>query len=65
MRFAYWITKAAGANSEYVMIIAFPRQKLFRREALIFAFLRKLPVLLHYVAIIETLSAHDRAFGKL
>jgi hypothetical protein len=25
MRFAYWITKAIGTQSEYVMIFAFPR----------------------------------------
>jgi hypothetical protein len=27
MRFAYWITKATDTHSEYVILIAFPRQK--------------------------------------
>jgi hypothetical protein len=27
MRFACWITRAAGANSEYVILIALPRHQ--------------------------------------
>jgi hypothetical protein len=38
MRFACWITKAADAHSEYVIIIAFLWQKLFRRQASILLF---------------------------
>ena len=30
MRFACWITKATDTHSEYVILIAFPRQKWFR-----------------------------------
>jgi cell division protein FtsB len=33
MRFASWITKAAGAHSEYVIIIAFPQQQWLRERA--------------------------------
>ena len=33
MRFACWITKATDARSLYVILIAFPRQHLFRESA--------------------------------
>jgi len=33
MRVAYWILKAASTHSEYVIFIAFPRQKWFRESA--------------------------------
>jgi hypothetical protein len=33
MRFACWITKATDTHSEYVILIAFPRQKWFRERA--------------------------------
>jgi len=35
MRFACWITKATDTNSEYVILITFPQQKLLRERALI------------------------------
>jgi hypothetical protein len=33
MRFAYWIKKVAGTQSEYAILIAFPRQQWFRKRA--------------------------------
>jgi hypothetical protein len=33
MRFARWITKAIDTHSEYVILIAFPRQKWLRERA--------------------------------
>jgi hypothetical protein len=33
MRFACWITKATDTHSEYVILIAFARQKLLRERA--------------------------------
>jgi hypothetical protein len=33
MRFACWITKATDTHSEYVIVIAFPRQKWLRERA--------------------------------
>jgi len=32
MRFANWITKATNTHSEYVLLIAFPRQKWLRER---------------------------------
>jgi hypothetical protein len=32
MRFACWVTKVTDAHSEYVMLIAFPRQQWFRER---------------------------------
>ena len=32
-RFAYWITKATGAHSEFVIHIAFPLQQWLRQGA--------------------------------
>ena len=34
VRFACWITKATDTYSEYVILIAFPRQKWLRERAL-------------------------------
>jgi hypothetical protein len=34
MRFACWITKATDTHSEYVILIAFPRQQRLRERAL-------------------------------
>jgi hypothetical protein len=39
MRFACWITKAANIHSEYVILIAFPRQKWLRERALILRYI--------------------------
>jgi hypothetical protein len=33
MRFACWITKATNTHSEYVILIAFPRQQWLRERA--------------------------------
>ena len=33
MRFAYWITSATNAHSEYAVLIAFPRQQLLGERA--------------------------------
>jgi hypothetical protein len=33
MRFACWITKATDTHSEYVILIAFPRQQWLRERA--------------------------------
>jgi hypothetical protein len=33
MRIAYWINKATDRHSEYVILIAFPRQKWFSEGA--------------------------------
>jgi hypothetical protein len=44
MRIACWITKATNAHSEYVILIAFPRQQWLRERASVLH-LRILPVL--------------------
>ena len=45
-----WITKATNTHSEYVIIIAFPRQQWLRESASVLTFIRSLPILLsHYV----------------
>jgi hypothetical protein len=33
MRFAWWVTKATDTHSEYVILIAFPRQQWLRERA--------------------------------
>jgi hypothetical protein len=33
MRFAYWITKATDTHSEYIILIAFPRQQWLHKRA--------------------------------
>jgi hypothetical protein len=33
MRFAWWITKATDTHSEYVILIAFPRQQWLHERA--------------------------------
>jgi hypothetical protein len=38
MRFECWITKATDTHSEYVILIAFPRQQWLREKALILRF---------------------------
>ena len=35
MRFAWWITKAIKTHSEYVIFIAFPRQRWLRERLLV------------------------------
>jgi hypothetical protein len=35
MRIAYWIPKATDTHTEYVILIAFPRQQLLRERALL------------------------------
>ena len=44
MRFARWITKATDKHSEYVMLIAFPRQKNGYANAPQHYVIRELPV---------------------
>ena len=41
MRFAFYITKATDTHSQYVILIAFPRQKWLRERALM------LPLYIH------------------
>jgi hypothetical protein len=38
IRFAYWVTKATDAHSEYVIIIVFPQQQWLHERALIFPY---------------------------
>jgi hypothetical protein len=45
MRFACWITKATDTHSEYVMLIAFPRQQLLRERS---SFLRYTYIASHF-----------------
>jgi hypothetical protein len=33
MRFVCWITKATGTDSEFVILVAFPRQQLLRERS--------------------------------
>jgi hypothetical protein len=48
MRFACWITKATDTHSEYVILIAFPRQQWLRERA---------PMLrLYYIAVVNDTS---------
>ena len=35
MRFACWITKATDTHSQYIILIAFPRQQWLRERALV------------------------------
>jgi hypothetical protein len=45
MRFACWITKATDTHSEYVILIAFPRQQWLRERASMLMIIRTLRVL--------------------
>ena len=47
MRFACWITKATNTHSEYVTLIAFPRQQWLRQRASMLPY-STLPLLLTY-----------------
>jgi len=47
MRYACWTPKATDTHSEYVMLIAFPRQKKGYTNALQCCIIRTLPVLVH------------------
>ena len=51
MRFKCWIPKATNTNSEYVILIVFPRQKLFRERALMLR-------LTYIVRLVECLKAY-------
>jgi hypothetical protein len=42
MSFACWITKATNTHSEYVILIAFPRQRWLRERAAMLPFIRTL-----------------------
>ena len=46
MRITYWITRATDTHSEYVMLIAFPRQQWLReRDAMIrYAYIACIPI---------------------
>ena len=35
MCFTWWITKATDTHSEFVILIAFPRQQWFRKRSLV------------------------------
>jgi hypothetical protein len=48
MRFACWVNKAADTHSEYVTLIAFPRQEWLRERAAILRY-SALPVLLLFL----------------
>jgi hypothetical protein len=43
MRFSCWITKATDTHSEYVILIAFPKQQGLRERAKV-TFIRTFPV---------------------
>jgi hypothetical protein len=47
LRIAFWITKVTYPHSEYVIIIAFPRQQWLPRTRLNVAFTRAVPLLLY------------------
>ena len=60
MRIACWITKATDTHSEYVILIAFPRQQWLRE--------RTLPVLLSdeiYILLIRAFSTTALSIMKL
>ena len=38
MPFACWITKATETQSEYVIVLLFPRKKLLRERTLVFCY---------------------------
>jgi hypothetical protein len=50
MRFACWITKATDTHSEYVILIAFPRQQWLRERATMLRY-STLPVFFHCTQI--------------
>ena len=60
MRFARWITKATNIRSEYVILIAFPRQKWLRERATILV--RILPVLFFITQ--AYLTVHKGRFAR-
>jgi hypothetical protein len=39
MRLACWITKATDTHSEYVILVAFPRQQWLRKRASVLRFM--------------------------
>jgi hypothetical protein len=50
MRFACWITKATDTHSEYVIILAFARQKWLRERAQYYVY--------KYIAFVVLISLH-------
>jgi hypothetical protein len=48
MRFAWWITKATDTHSEYVILIAFPRQQWLCERASMLRLYVTLPLVLEY-----------------
>jgi hypothetical protein len=58
--FACWATKATNAHSEYVIIIASPRQHWFRERSSILREIRKLPVLFCSVLLLVAVDSSLR-----
>ena len=55
MRFACWVVKTTDTHSKYLILITFPRQKMFRRRA---------SVLLSYVHCLITFIIEDHGHSS-
>jgi hypothetical protein len=53
MRFACWITRATDTHSQYVILIAFPRQQWLHERASILRLYATLPVLSNIQVLLE------------
>jgi hypothetical protein len=65
MRFACWITKATDTHSEYVILIAFPRQQWLRERASMLRYTYIAPLVGLYLTTLSLFRsypyrAHDR-----
>jgi len=63
MRCAFWITKPTNTQSEYVIFIAFPRQKWLRERALLLRLYLTMFVL--FVARVSTVPLNHTRFQIL
>jgi len=66
---AWWIPKAKDKHSEYVILIAFPRQQLLRESASVLRYMACLVIfialMLKSFAISLTLPAANRFFSRI
>ena len=63
MRFACWITATTDTHSEYVILVAFPRQNwLSERASVLHLRIRTLPVFRFYVFRSVYIPSHESGF---
>jgi len=58
MGFACWITKATDIHSEYVILIASPRQQLLHERAWVFCYTYIASLVIHWVTAVAASDSH-------